>query len=72
MSDKNVSELLNIVRAGAGVTMEAIHFTVDDVIPVAQECAEVGVPLFVHGAMGWRTQDLINIAKVGKGQVIFT
>ena len=72
MSDKNVSELLNIVRAGAGVTMEAIHFTADDVMPVAQECASKGVPLYVHGAMGWRTQDLINIAKAGKGQVIFT
>ena len=72
MSDKNVSELLNIVRAGAGVTMEAIHFTVDDVMPVAQACAEEGVTLYVHGAMGWRTQDLINIAKAGKGRVCYT
>ena len=72
MSDKNVSELLNIVRAGAGVTMEAVHFTADDVMPVAQACAEEGVALYVHGAMGWRTQDLINIAKAGKGQVRFT
>ena len=72
MADKNVSELLNIVRAGAGVTMEAVHFTVDDVMPVAQECAEQGVTLYVHGAMGWRTQDLINIAKAGKGRVRFT
>ena len=72
MSDKNVSELLNIVRAGAGVTMEAIHFTADDILPVAQECANEGVPLFVHGAMGWRTQDLIAIARAGKGRVTFT
>ena len=72
MSDKNVSEILNIVKAGAGVTMEAIHFTADDVMPVAVACAEQGVRLYVHGAMGWRTADLINIAKAGKGQVIYT
>lgn len=72
MSDKNVSELLNIVNAGAGVTMEAIHFTFDDIMPVAEACARAGVPLYVHGAMGWRTRDLIAIAKTGKGQVVFT
>jgi hypothetical protein len=71
MADKNVSELLNIVRAGAGVTMEAIHFSVDDILPVASACGEAGVPLRVHGAMDWRTKDLIVIAKAGKGQVVF-
>ncbi len=72
MSDKNVSELLNIVHAGAGVTMEAVHFTADDVMPVARACGEQKVHLFVQGAMGWRTKDLIDIAEAGKGQVVFT
>ncbi len=66
-----MSELLNILRAGAGITMEAAHYTVDDVMPVAREAARVGVTLRVHGAMEWRTADLINIATAGKGNVIF-
>ena len=71
MAEKNVSELLNIVRAGAGVTMEATHFCLDDILPVASACGQAGVPLHVHGAMEWRTKDLIAIAKAGKGQVVF-
>ena len=71
MSEKNVSELLNIVEAGAGVTMQAIHFSVDDIMPVARACGKATVPLRVEGAMDWRTQDLIAIAKAGKGQVVF-
>ncbi|MGF1608381.1 MAG: hypothetical protein ACFCUQ_03230 [Kiloniellales bacterium] len=71
MAEKNVSELLNIVEAGAGVTMEATHFSFDDILPVAVACGRAGVPLHVHGAMDWRTKDLITIAKAGKGQVVF-
>ena len=56
-----------------GVTFhDGSDFTADDVMPVAVACAEHGVPLYVHGAMGWRTADLINIAKAGKGQVTYT
>ena len=40
MSEKNVSELLNIVRAGAGVTLEAHGLTADDVLPVAAAAAK--------------------------------
>lgn len=72
MSEKNVSELLNIVKSGAGVTMQAIHFAPDDVLPVAHACGEARVPLHVEGAMDWRTKDLIAIAKAGKGHVVYT
>jgi antitoxin (DNA-binding transcriptional repressor) of toxin-antitoxin stability system len=71
MADKNVSELLNIVRAGAGVTLTAENLTVDDVMPVARAAGEANVPLRVRGALQWRTHDLVQIAKAGNGQVIF-
>lgn len=68
---KNVSELLNIVRAGAGVTLEAEGLTADDVMPLARAASESNVTLCVRGALHWRTSDLVHIAKAGKGQVIF-
>jgi hypothetical protein len=73
MSEKNVSELLNIVRAGAGVTLEAHGLTADDVLPVAAAAAKADVPLRVRGAgaLHWATRDLIHIAEAGKGHVIF-
>ena len=71
MSEKNVSELLNIIRAGAGVTLRASHFAVDDILPLARAAAEASVPLRVVGALDWRTHDLVEIARIGKGHVIF-
>lgn len=68
---KNISELLNIVRAGAGVTLDAEGLSVDDVLPLARAAAQASVPLRVRGALHWRTHDLVTIAKAGTGQVIF-
>jgi antitoxin (DNA-binding transcriptional repressor) of toxin-antitoxin stability system len=51
MAEKNVSELLNIVRAGAVVTLEAHGLTADDILPVAAATAKADVPLKVRGAL---------------------
>lgn len=72
MSDKNVSELIHIVNAGAGITMAAVHYTAEDVLAVARKVGDAGVALQVHGAMDWPTKDLIEVAKAGKGRVVFT
>ena len=71
MPDKNVSELLNIVRAGGGVALDAEELAVDDVLPIARAAAESKVPVHVRGALVWRTHDLVEIAKAGQGHVIF-
>ena len=71
MPDKNVSELINIVRAGAGVTLRAEELTVDDVLPIARAAGEAKVVVRVIGGLQWRTHDLVQIAKVGEGCVIF-
>ena len=47
------------------------QFAVDDILPLARAAAEASVPLRVVGALDWRTHDLVEIAKVGKGHVIF-
>ncbi len=68
---KNISELLNIVRAGAGVVLEAEGLTADDVLPLARAASEAKVTLTVRGALHWRTHDLVTIAKAGGGQVVY-
>lgn len=72
MSDKNVSELLNIVQAGGGLSLRAEHYSVDDILPLAKACGDARVHLEIHGALDWRTSDLIQIAKNGKGMVILS
>lgn len=71
MPEKNVSELLNIVRAGAGVTLRVEELTVDDVLPIARAAGESKVPVRLQGALKWRTHDLVQIAELGKGSIVF-
>ena len=71
MPDKNVSELINIVKAGAGVTLRTEELTVDDVLPIARAAGETKVIVRLIGGLQWRTHDLVQIAKVGQGCVIF-
>jgi hypothetical protein len=71
MPEKNVSELLNIIRAGAGIALPAEHFAVDDVLPLAMAAGEAQVEFRLRGALHWRAHDLVEIARVGKGMVIY-
>jgi hypothetical protein len=71
MPEKNVSELLNIVRAGGGVTLNTEELTVDDVLPVVRAAGEAQVQVRLVGALQWRTHDLVQLAQAGKGRVIF-
>jgi hypothetical protein len=48
---KNISELPNIVRAGAGVVLDAEGLTADDVLPLARAASEANVTLTVRGAL---------------------
>jgi hypothetical protein len=45
---------------------------VDDILPLAKACGDAQVHLEIHGALDWRTSDLIQIAKNGKGMVILS
>jgi len=72
MSDKNVSELLNMVEAGANLSLRAEHYSVDDVIPLAAACGKARVQLELRGALDWRTHDLVELAKIGDGMLIFS
>ena len=66
---KNISELLNIVRAG--VVLEAQGLTADDALPLPRAASEADVSLTVRGALHWRTHDLVTIAKAGGDRVIY-
>ena len=69
MSVKNVSELLNIIKAGAPIRIKASHFAIDELLTIANACGVEGVKLEIEGGLYLRTADLIEIAKLGKGQV---
>lgn len=70
MPEKNISELLNIVRAGAGITLRAEEVTVDDVLPLARAAASSKVPLRLIGALRWRTHDLVRLAQASEGTLV--
>ncbi len=69
MSVKNVSELLNIIHAGAPIKIKASHFAIDELITIANACGQDGVKMEIEGGLYLRTADLLDIAKVGQGQV---
>ena len=69
MSIKNVSELLNIIKAGAPLKVKASHFAIDELMTIANACANADVTLEIEGALYLRTADILEIAKVGKGKV---
>lgn len=71
MSEKNVSELMAIARAGGGLALSATHYTMDDLLPIARAAAESGAPLHIKDALDIRTTDLVRLATEGKGCVRF-
>ena len=71
MAEKNVSELMAIARAGGGLKLNALHYTIDDLLPIARAAAEARAPLCVVNALDIRTTDLVRLASEGKGCVSF-
>ncbi len=69
MSIKNVSELLNIINAGASIKIKASHFAIDELLTIANVCGQTGTKMEIEGGLYLRTADLLEIAKVGNGQV---
>jgi hypothetical protein len=51
--------------------LPAEHFAVDDVLPLAKAAGEAKVEFRLRGALHWRAHDLVEIARVGKGMVIY-
>ncbi|MDX1400477.1 MAG: hypothetical protein R3245_01015 [Kiloniellales bacterium] len=69
MSVKNVSELLNIIEAGAPIKIKASHFAIDELLTIANACGQKGVNMEIEGGLYLRTADLLDIARVGNGRV---
>ena len=69
MAIKNVSELLNIIDAGANLRVRATHFAPDELLTIANACGNKGVRIEIEGGLYMRTADLIEIARAGQGQV---
>ena len=68
---RSIDELIKIASAGGGFTMDASRCTTDEVIRVAKVAGETGAELRISRICGKTTDDLVKIARVGKGRVFF-
>ena len=71
MLQKSLDELIHIAAAGAGFTIEAGTFASEDLVRIAAAAAGTGAQVVIHGASGRATEDLLRIAKAGRGCVQF-
>ena len=71
MLNKNVSEMIAIIRAGAGLTLDIEEMSIDDVIPIVSEAGKLQVPIRIRGAESWTLKYILQVATLGKGMVSF-
>ena len=71
MLNKNVSEMIAIIRAGAGMTLDIQEMSIDDVIPIITEAGNRQVPVRIRGAETWSLKYCVQVATAGKGMVSF-
>ena len=69
MTVNTVSALLHLINAGAPLKVKASHYAIDELLTIANGCANAGITLEIEGALYLRTADLLEIAKVGQGKV---
>ena len=71
MLQKNIDELIHIGAAGGGFTIEAGTFSTEDLARIAAAAAGTGAHVVIKGATGRTAEDLVRIAKAGRGAVRF-
>lgn len=69
---RSTDELVRIVGAGAGLTMEAAGRSTADLVRIAEAAADWGVPVTLRGVQDRSADDLVLIAEAGQGTVIFS
>lgn len=70
--DKSADDIIKIIKAGGGVSLPRTKMTeiTEDLILMAEYAADAGVPLILKNVKQSR-DECIEIAKAGKGRVIF-
>lgn len=70
---KTMSQILDIIRAGGGVTFDASlsNRNPKKLQEVAEAAAKAGVTVTISGLGYKQTRELESIARAGKGRVVF-
>jgi hypothetical protein len=68
---KTPEQLINILRAGGGLILDAATRLPDQLTQMAAAAAGSGATLVLRNADYRAPDDLINIAAAGRGRVIF-
>ena len=68
---KDVNEVVQIVSAGGGVQMNGARKTTDDLVRIAAAGAKSGARIEFYGLRRRPVEDLVQIARAGKGCVMF-
>jgi hypothetical protein len=68
---KTTDDLINIMRAGAGMRIDVLGRTTDELMQIAAAAKSGGGQLTIVGMSVYNTGDLMRIGRAGSGHVIF-
>jgi hypothetical protein len=71
MMSISTDDLLKIVEAGGGLTLDAGTKTKDELVGIATAAGHFEVLLALRNVIGLALDDLVEIAKAGDGMVTF-
>jgi len=72
LESRSTEELLRVVGAGGGLTIETSGRTTADLVRIAEAAADWGVPITLRGVQDRSTDELVLIAEAGQGAVVFS
>jgi hypothetical protein len=67
---KNIQELIQIVKAGAGLRMQVGNKSTEDLVKLAEAARSAGAVLVLTGLSSRDITEVIRIAEAGKGALI--
>ena len=64
-------DLVRIAEAGGGLTIDASMREIEDLIKIARAARESGGRIHITNIRMWKTDELVQVASVGRGCVSF-
>ena len=68
---KTTDDLINIMRTGAGIRIDVLGRTTDELMQIAAAAKSGGGQLTIVGMSIYNTGDLMRIGQAGSGHVTF-
>ncbi len=68
---KMTEQIVQVILAGGGVSVDAQTKMTEHLLEIASAAAEAGTPVVLRNANSKMTAELVEIARAGKGKVLF-